>query len=396
MQFYNVSHHDTARRIRGPHTGNLERSLTGGNGKLLRYLLGIAAIAAVTGVVLSFSPGSLRVHRPQTAHETLLYYFAQEIGEHALCDQISWAAYRRYGILFAAGGASYFRSDCYEQVAEARHDASVCWKVRPLVDFDPISPGYSAMACRRRTREHYSSGIALDNGVLISTFERLGYDIDHLYLEGVIEPAIKIEDVYRGLAQNPAAISHAQQLTVKSSSVMTGDDASYLADLAAVGSADAKWCAYIPPGQALRVEQAPFRDWCYFTLATNTQDVRVCERMAPASSEPKVIAAQSHGVRPDIAEQLSMHAQCSSIERNVASGARIRYGPELPADPNQIQRLIADLGIVVPVASSWPASEKAAYYQRFLFSLDPRLDDEVHDAARARLLGKLLALPADG
>jgi hypothetical protein len=396
MQFYNVSRQEAARRIRGPHTENLERSLTGRNGKLLRYLLGIAAIAAVIGAVLSFSPGFLRVHRSQTPHETLLYYFAQEIGEPALCDQISWAAYQRYSILFAAGGASYFRSDCYEQVAEARHGASVCWKVRPLVDFDPISPGYSALACRRRTREHYSSGIALDNEVLISTFERLGYDIDHLYLEGVIEPAIKIEDVYRGLEKNTAAISYAQQLTVTPSSLMAGDDASYLADLAAIGSADAKWCAYIPPGQALSLEQAKFRDWCYFTLATNTHDVRVCERMSPASAEPKVIAAESHGVRPNIAEQLSLHSQCSSMERNMASGTRIRYGPELPADPNQIQRLIADLGIAVPLANSWPASEKAAYYQRFLFSLDPRFDDEVHNAARARLLRKLLALPAEG
>jgi hypothetical protein len=356
-----------------------------------------AAIATVIVLALSFSPGTLRFHRQQTPHETLLYYFAQEIGEPALCDQISWAVYQRYSIIFAAGGASYFRSDCYEQVAEARQDASVCWKVRPLIDFDPISPGYSALACRRRTLEHYSSRIALDSGVLISTFERLGYDIDHLYLEGVIEPAIKVEDVYRGLEQNPAAIGRAQQqLTVVPSPAMVGDDASYLADLAAIGTADPKWCAYIPPGQALSLEQASFRDWCYFTVAKNTHDVRVCQRMTPAVAEPKVIAAESHGVRPDIAEQLSLHAQCRSIERDIAFGTRIRYGPELPADPHQIQRLLTALGIAMPLASNWPSSEIAAYYQRFLFSLDPRFHDEVHNAARARLLRKLLALPANG
>jgi hypothetical protein len=370
--------------------------LTRRHGKLFKWMLGLAAVAVI-GLALSFSPGSLRRHRLQTAHETLLYYFAQEIGEPALCDDISWAVYQRYNVFFAAGGASYFRSDCYEQVAEARHDASVCWKVRPLIDFDPISPGYSAVACRRRTLGRNSSGIALDSGVLISTFERLGYDIDHVYLEGVIEPAIKIEDVYRGLEENAAAIGRAQhQLTLTPSPAMVDDDANYLADLAAISSADPKWCAYIPPGQALSLEQASFRDWCYFTVAKNTQDVRICDRMTPAAAEPKVLAAESHGVRPDIAEQLSLHAQCSAIERDIALGTHLRYGPELPADSRQTQRLVAALGVAIPLASNWPASERAAYYQRFLFSLDPRFHDEVHNAARARLLRKLLALPADG
>jgi hypothetical protein len=50
----------------------------------------------------------------------------------------------------------------------------------------------------------------------------------------------------------------------------------------------------------------------------------------------------------------------------------------------------------MPLASNWPASEIAAYYQRFVFSLDPIYHDEVHNSARARLLRKLLALPTDG
>ena len=370
-------------------------------GELFKWLFGVAAVATVLGVALSFSPGSLRFHRPPTAYETLLHYFAQEIGEPALCDRISWAVYQRYSIFFAAGGASYFRSDCYERVAEARHEVSACWKVRPLIDFEPISPGYSALACRRRTLQRYSSGIGLDAAVLIRTFERLGYDIDHLYLEGVIEPAIKIEDVYRGLGQNSAAIGRAQrQLTAALSPGLVGgligDDASYLADVAAIGAADPKWCAYIPAGQALSQEQATFRDWCYFTVAKNTQDALICERMTPAAAEPKVIAAVSHGVRPEIAEQLSLHAQCRAIERDIAFGTHLRYGPELPADSRQTQRLIAALGVAMPLASNWPASEMAAYYQRFVFSLGPSYHDEVHNTARARLLRKLLALPPEG
>jgi hypothetical protein len=365
--------------------------------KLSKYLLGAAAIATVIGAVLSFSPGSFRPHRLEIPHETLLYYFAQEIGEPALCDRISWAAYRSYSIMFAGGGASYFRSDCYEEVAEARHDPSVCWKVRPLVDFDPISPGYSALACRRRTLRQEIGGIALDHDVMIHTFDRLGYDIDQLYMEGVIEPAVKIEDVYRGLEKNPLAINRAQQqLAAAGHSTLVDDDASYLADLAAIATSDPKWCEHIPARQALNQEQAQFRDWCYLTVAKNTQDVRICERMTPAAAEPKVIDAESHGMRPQIAEQLSLHAQCRSIERDIAFRTRVRYGPELPADPRQIQRIIADLGVAIPLARDWPPAEKAAYYQRFLFSLDPRFQDQVHNAARARLLHKLLALPASG
>jgi hypothetical protein len=364
------------------------------HGKRFQWLLGVAAIAAVIGLALSFSPGLISSHRLQTAHETLLYYFAQEIGEPVLCDRISWAVYQRYNIPFAGGGASYFRSDCYERVAEVRHDASVCWKVRPLVDFDPISPGYSALACRRRTLERYFTGIGLDNDVLIRTFQQLGYDIDQLYLEGVIEPAIKIGDVYRSLEQDPAAINQAQQrLTAAPSTGTAGNDASYLADLAAIGTADPKWCEFIPVGQALSQEQAPFRDWCYFTVTKNTKDVRICERMTPAAAEPKVIAAKSRGIRPDIAEQLSLRSQCSAIKRDIALATHLRYGPELPTDSGQALRLIAALGVTMPSARNWPLSEIAAYYQRFLFSLAPNHHDAVHDAARARLLRKLLALP---
>ena len=101
-------------------------------------------------------------------------------------------------------------------------------------------------------------------------------------------------------------------------------------------------------------------------------------------------------MRPDIAEQLSLHAQCRSIERDITFGTHLRYGPELSPDSRQTQRLIAALGIAMPLATNWQASEKGAYSQRFLFSLDPCFHDEVHNAARTRLLRKLLALTANG
>jgi hypothetical protein len=118
--------------------------------------------------------------------------------------------------------------------------------------------------------------------------------------------------------------------------------------------------------------------------------------MAPAGTEPKVIAAEAHGVRPEIAEQFSLRSQCGAIKRDIALGTHLRYGPELPPDSRQTQRLIATLGVAMPLASNWSPSEKAAYYQRFVFSLDPMYQDAVHNAARARLLRKLLDLPANG
>jgi hypothetical protein len=278
----------------------------------------------------------------------------------------------------------------------ARGEPSVCWKVRPLVDVDPLSAGYSALACRRRVLAHEHPSGALENKVLLRTFARLGYEVDQLHLEGVIEPAIRIVDVYRGLERNPAAVDRAMQHVRAPAPSLTGDDASYLAHLSAIAKGDANWCAYIPADLEVNQEQAPFRDWCYYTLAANARDVRICERMRPAAADPKVINAKAHGVRPEIAEQLSLSSQCGVLARGTVPGSPLRYGAELPADPKQMLRLIAEVGVSIPSARDWPEQEIAAYYRRFLFELRPQNRDAVHDAARARLLRGLLSLPEEG
>src|SRR4029077_694948 len=190
-------------------------------------LLSLAFVGAIL-VVIGATPGTFMVRRAASEYETVLYYFAQNVGEPGLCDHISWAAYARYSVIFGGGGASYDRSDCYERVAEARYDPSVCWRVRPLVDFDPLSSGYSALSCRRRTRTRYHTGIALDDALLIRTFERMGYDIDQMSIYGVMPPAIRLRDVYISLPHDPAAIAQAKRLLSSPDNALTGDDRRYL------------------------------------------------------------------------------------------------------------------------------------------------------------------------
>jgi hypothetical protein len=343
----------------------------------------------------SYTPGMAFSRRPMNSYETTMSFFAQNLGEAALCDNISWAAYQSYSVMFGGGGASFQRSDCYERVAEETHDASVCWKVRPLVDFDPLSAGYSALACRRRTRSGYESGIALPNDALIHTFQQLGYDADSLYVEGAVQPAIRTRDVYLGLEHDPAAITRAERLATRPDPRLQTDDAAYLADLAAIGSADPAWCGHIPPEQGSSEQQTPFRDWCYYTVAYDTHDTRICGRMKPAAAEAKVIAAKASGIKPDVAEQMSLHADCDRIRKPAEGTRALHYGPELPPDPVQVQRLVTALDVGMPSSRDWPQGELAAYYLQALFALGERKPpNAARDTARAEFVRRLMALHA--
>jgi hypothetical protein len=354
----------------------------------------VIALVVTLGFALSYTPGLFLALRSPTERETVLYYFAQNIGEPALCGQISWAAHRSYSVLFGGGGASFWRSDCYERVAEARHDPSICWLVRPWVDLDPLSSEYSAFSCRRRAKGGYISGIALPNDLLIRTFRQLGYDVDQLHLEGVIPPAIRVRDVYLGLERDAAVVARAKQLLEHRTPSLHADDRSYLAQLVAVATANPDFCAYIPADQRVNQVAAPLRDWCYYTVAFDTQDIRVCERMTPAAAETTVLAAKAAGVRPEIAEQMGLHAECARIAKRL--GPRLHYGPEVPSDDQQTQRLFTALGVVMPSAHDWSPNAIAAYYQQFLFALWPGdSPDPIRDAARAKLVRRLLTLPRD-
>lgn len=363
-------------------------------GRHKTWLVVGAALIGVIGIGLSYAPGFSILRRAPTQHETVLYYFAQNVGETAPCNRISWAAYQRYSVMFGGGGASFWRSDCYEAVAQARHDAWICWDVRPLIDVDPLSSGHSALSCRRHTESGGSSVIGLPDDVLLRTYKQMGYDIDQLQLEGVMPAAIQVRDVYLRLERDTTVLARAQQLLTDPAAMLRADDKSYLAQLAAVGTANSDLCGHIPPDQRLGQVDAPFRDWCFYTVAYDTQDVRICERITPAAAEAKVIAAKVHGVRPEIAEQLGLHAECTRSGKHL--GPRLHYGPEVPGDDAQTQRLFAALGVVMPSAHAWSASEQAAFFQQFLFALWPSdQPDSRRDAARAKFVSRLLALPGD-
>ena len=374
-------------------------------------LAGLAIVGAIL-VMIGATPGTLMVRRAASEYETVLYYFAQNVGETSLCDHISWAAYARYSVTFGGGGASYDRSDCYERVAEARHDPSVCWRVRPLVDLDPLSSGYSALSCRRRTRARNHTGIALDDALLIRTFERMGYDIDQMSIYGVMPPAIRLRDVYISLPHDPAAIAQAKRLLSSPDNALTVDDRRYISQFSAVATGDPNWCESIPRTAAINDRSEPSRDLCYLEVAYNLGDVRLCDRMTPAALEPKVQEAKAHGMREEIAEQLGLHGDCLRIPKRV--GPVHAYGPDIPADDPQILRLLAALHVAVPRANDWTENQKAIYFRNFLFALWPKHPPDpgegaqqaaareaeeatigaARDQARGQLVARMTGLPA--
>jgi hypothetical protein len=283
-------------------------------GRPYRLLAVAGAVIAAVLLLLTWTPlfGS---RRPPNDSEQVFAYFAESLGEAALCEKISWDAFQRYSVMFGGGGASYARSDCYESVAIRNQDRFVCWNVRPLVDFDPWSAGYSALSCRRRPTSggrHYAS---LAPETVIRTFDALGYDVDQLHLEGVIEQAIRPADVYRALERSPGIADRVREALDRDAAALDAGDRSFLVHLAAVATGNAHWCDRIPEREASESATVPFRDWCYLTIAFNLQDARICERMAPAAAEAKVVAAKAAGVRPDIAEELSARADCMRIRQ---------------------------------------------------------------------------------
>jgi len=67
-----------------------------------KFWFAAAALVAAVALLLTWTPyfGS---HRPPTESERVSSYFAERLGEAALCERISWQAFQRYGVLFGGG-----------------------------------------------------------------------------------------------------------------------------------------------------------------------------------------------------------------------------------------------------------------------------------------------------
>lgn len=357
------------------------------------------AVASALALLLAVS--AAHAERAPTVQEQVLSFFAQHLGSAALCDWISWDAYQHFGLLFGGGGSAFFRSECYEHVAEARNDPTVCSKYRPAWKLDPLASfDYSAAGCRRRTREHYASGGALSDDELVGTFEHMGYDIDEMPA-GIFPPPIGARDVYFERAHEAVTLARAEELLAAANGdaaaqgIRDSLDAAYVADLLAIGRSEASWCEHIAadvphPGS----ERVGFRDWCYYTLAANTGEAALCARMRPASEDPEVAARIARGMHAEVAHALSLQGNCEQLTAPAAPPHRGRYGPEWPADGAEQRRLLALLGITLPRARDWPASERARYYLQYLFGLEPAHRDAVHDSVREDMVKRLLAYTA--
>jgi hypothetical protein len=66
--------------------------------------------------------------------------------------------------------------------------------------------------------------------------------------------------------------------------------------------------------------------------------------MTLSAAEATVLAVIAAGVRPESAEQMGLHAECARIAKRL--GPRLHYGPEVPSDDHQTQRLFTVLGVV--------------------------------------------------
>ena len=86
----------------------------------------------------------------------------------------------------------------------------------------------------------------------------------------------------------------------------------------------------------------------------------------------------------------SPRAQCARIGRWL--GPRPHYGPEVPTDALQIQRLIAALGPYHAARTRLPPHQLAAYSARFLDGLQGnRPSDVAQAAARVKLIFRIAA-----
>src|SRR5260370_36524008 len=148
---------------------------------------------------------------------------------------------------------------------------------------------------------------------------RLGYDADTLHFEGITPLLVRVQDFSRHLPGQPdivMRIAKAIGASGRPKSFAHDDamNASYLADVAALVTETSGWCARIPEDLPLASQRARFRDWCLFTLASNTRNPELC----------RLVPERANKINP----WLLLKAQCDFQSRSLNPAGR--YGPEVP------------------------------------------------------------------
>jgi hypothetical protein len=309
--------------------------------------------------------------------DELYRYVAQELAEPTLCDKIPWAVESPGGIFLAP---SYERSNCYAFIAGRTKDPWLCWNVRRLGALSLLSRQTSLWSCLGDAWHGMNAGVAVSQAGLVGFFATLGYDPDSLHLEGITPPAVSIKDIYRTLPDHPDVVSRiAKAINASGWAPNTTDrdatNAAYLADIAALVTNDPTWCTRIPEELQLPSQAARFRDWCLFTLASNSKNAELCRRIPIRANE--------------IDPRLSLQAKCDSQARSPYPGGQ--YGPEVP-DDDQARAIVLALKYQIPQAKDLPVGNIYAAYDRFLHELNHRTDPQ-HLAARQRFIERVQRLP---
>ena len=344
----------------------------------------VAAVLIFLGVIVSLSgirswPDQIRGMRPGNKYEDFYRYIAQELDEPGLCGKISWTAILPGGFFEEQ---SYVRSECYEFIAGRTKNPWLCWRVKRYGAFSLLSHQTSVWSCLDYAIHGWNGGVGINPEDLIAYFTEMGYDPDTIHLEGVTPPIVNVKGIYSQLARRPDIMTQIEKvsgISSNSSTMSPSDiqDAAYLDHIGALVTKDSNWCYQIPADLPVATEPHRFRDWCLFTLASNTKDAELCRRVTipPGTRDAR----------------LSLQSTCL-FQVNSPYPSNTNYGPEVPVDDDQVRRLITKLNYVIPHARDLPPEEIYQAYSRFLDELE-RPGDPVHAAARQRFIDRVYRLP---
>jgi hypothetical protein len=367
----------------------------------------VAAVVLLAGAMAEAQEARSQPDQPAAArspdkYDEFVRYVAQELGEPALCEKIPWTAQEGGGWGY---GPSYERSECYETIAGNTKDPHFCAQVRRLGPVKPQIEQTSPESCMKRAKEGFNGGMAIPQADLAGFFNQMGYDPDTIQLEHITPPLVVVKNIYRqlpdqyGLAIRSAAAGGPHEVLepgivnqaelvkrvenvigapVEPLSVRTSDvvNAAYLADLAAMISKESRWCFKIPAGLPLATESGGFRNWCLFTVARESKDIALCDRIPVPSDGSDV--------------RMSLNAECKrEISSTIPSNTH--YGPEVPADDDRVRVLLGLLKVDIPRARDLPPDRIYEGYNRFLQELAHGKDPKVA-AARKRFIERVEAL----